>query len=424
MANKDIFIIGGGVAGLLCAQRLGELGYKVTVAEADTAVGGLAKSFFHNNKWIPITYHHVLIPDRTTQRTIAKFGLSGELCWINSEQVFWHGDRFYPLSKPYHILTFNPLSLRSKVNLFLFGLYVWGKRDWSNTAEINCEQWLRKNVGDEITDVLFKNLLEIKFNMPLSSISMAWLGQRLHQSVRNYDRYGYVTVGLQTLIDRIKDSIISNGGTVKTDMRVSRIGKNEIEAKDRNGKDQIFKAARIVSTVPPPVLYTLMEKPKKYAFLNDIKYKSIISFVCGSTAKLSNCYWSVVLSPLLTFGGFFNHTVLNPADVTEKENIYYFFTYVDSDSALFMKGQEELIDMYVTDIKRLFPDFVMSWGRIFKIKYSAPVYAVHYSNPPIELDDNLYLAGVYRTYPRPRTMDAAFESGIETAQYIHSKDTR
>lgn len=46
--NKHILIIGGGIAGLYCAFRLQQQGYRITVLEANQQLGGRIKSFNYN----------------------------------------------------------------------------------------------------------------------------------------------------------------------------------------------------------------------------------------------------------------------------------------------------------------------------------------------------------------------------------------
>jgi protoporphyrinogen oxidase len=123
----------------------------------------------------------------------------------------------------------------------------------------------------------------------------------------------------------------------------------------------------------------------------------------------------------LIFGGFFNHTVLSPSSRIDGKSIYYFFTYLESNDSLFNYEDDEIKDIYVKDIRSIFPNFSLDWYKIFRLKFSQPVFIFNYKNLPIEFTDNIYLAGVYRQYPKPRTMEAAFYSGFETAQYIINK---
>jgi protoporphyrinogen oxidase len=420
---KEITIIGAGISGLACGWHLAEAGYKVTILEKEPISGGLAGSFLIKDKWLPFTYRHVLSPDKATQAFIKKLGFLDQLRWVKSTQVFWYEDKFYPLSKPHDIFGFNPLDFKSKIKLIYLGLYVWLRKDWDNLKDTDCDAWLNKIAGEKTTRLLFQNLMDIKFSMPLSSVSAAWLGKRLHQSVRNGHRYGYIESGWQELVNRMAACITERDGKIINNFEVTKISSNGgITGIANGGKPNSVSGDIIVNTAPPPVFNNILNlSGRSTLLLENIKYKSMISFVCGSAKNISGHYWSVVLKPHLMFGGFFNHTVLSSPKDKKGEYVYYFFSYLEDTDPLFGYAEDKIKDLYLNDIYKLFPDFSLNWHRIFKIKFSQPVFTRGYRNPPIELAENLYLAGVYRQFPKPRTMDSAFSSGLETAQYIIKK---
>ena len=145
----------------------------------------------------------------------------------------------------------------------------------------------------------------------------------------------------------------------------------------------------------------------------------MISMVCGSDTLLTKYYWSVMLKPAFSFGGIFNHTVLNANGSPEGKYLYYLFTYLDQNDPMLMMDETNIRDVYLSDIRKIYPGCELKWSMVFKLRYSQPIFARDYENPPIKTDtDNLYLAGVYKEYPSPRTMDAALNSGFNTARYI------
>ncbi len=419
---KEVIIIGGGISGLACGLHLAESGYKVTILEKEAIIGGLARSFFIQGKWLPLTYHFVSLTDKTTQAYIKKFGLLNQLRWIESAQVYWYENKLYHLSQPQHIFSFNPLDFRSKLRLLYLGLYVWLREDWNELNTTDCKEWLNKIAGKKNTEMLFQNLMDIKFNMPLSSVSAGWLGNRMHYSIRNRDRYGYIDISWQELFNRMAEEIIKHKGEIFTDFEVSKVINSNVEGRDSSGKLISLSADITVSTVPLPILNNILNLPDEVKpRLSKMQYKSLISFVCGSTQNISQYYWSVVLKPHLVFGGFFNHTVLSPSSSIDDKSVYNFFTYLESDDPLFNYEDDKIKDIYVKDIRSLFANFSLDWYKIFRLEFSQPIWVYNYKNLPIEFIDNIYLAGVYRQYPKPRTMDAAFYSGFETAQYIINK---
>ena len=60
----NIGIVGGGIAGLTAAYRLGQAGHIVTVYEAGPEVGGQARTFPIAGTRLEIFYHHLFAGDR------------------------------------------------------------------------------------------------------------------------------------------------------------------------------------------------------------------------------------------------------------------------------------------------------------------------------------------------------------------------
>lgn len=420
MAMAHVIVLGGGLAGLAAAERLGEGGCKVTVVEQDAVLGGLAKSFQLDGKWIPVTYHHVMLPDTVTQEYMKKLRLWDDPYWCNSAQAFWYEGREYLLSQPRHIFRFAPLSFRSKLRLLRFGLFCWHKKDWSDLEGTDCESWLTEKLGSDIVEMLFKKLFDIKFKIPMTAISMAWLGRRLHQSVRNRDWYAYPRGGIQALVDGLADNIRRRGGGILTETRVTKVAGHEVSTCTARGETSALAGDAVLSTLPPPVLNNICQLPDSLrAQLATVHYKSMISVVCGSRQRLSDCYWSVMLKPSLIFGGVFNHSALCPDAGRAGENVYYFFSYLNEGDALLDRDDSALWTLYLGEVRGVWPQFEAEWFRVFKVRHSQPIFARDYKNPPARTGfGSLYLAGVYRGYPSPRTMDSALRNGREVAELI------
>jgi protoporphyrinogen oxidase len=415
--TENIVIIGGGLAGLAAAEKLADK-FNVTLLEADDMLGGMAKSFYQGGKWIPITYHHVMKIDKVTQEYIEKFGLKNEMLWNSVDIAFWFDGKGYPLIKPFDIFGFKPLGIMDKARMAKFGLYCLLKKDWEDLRDERCDEWLSKMVGKNATNILFRALADIKFGTPLSSINTAWLGNRLHESVRTSDKYGCLKIGFHEMIERIAKSIMEKGGVIKTNTRVVRISGNVVEA-ESDGKRTEFIADKIITTIPPQTLAPITDLPDDMKNrLNAIRFKPVVCLVGGSKHDLTKYYWNVCIRPRYSFGGIFNHTKMNPSGCPDNENVYYVFTYLDEDSQFFELSEEEIKEQYINDLKKMMPEFDFTWTRVFKIRYSNPVWVKDFENLPIKISDRIYLAGVYKEFPNTRTMNSAISSGVKAADLI------
>lgn len=413
----DFIIIGGGISGLVAARELLKNRHSVKIFESGTVLGGLASSFKIKNKFIPKTYHHLLYNEFVMLDLISELNLQKNIVWNDSHLCFWYDNKAYKLTKPQDILKFKPLSITARLKMIRLGAISLFKKDWSDLKTTDAYSWARKVVGKEVTENLFKPLAKIKFG-ELSSVSAAWFGERLHEAAINREKYAYLKGGLQQFIDSIGEDVKRRGGEVHLNSPVTSIKQSEVEVV-MNGRKKSFKADKIISSLPPPALADIAYLPKgKKQILKKIKYKSLVCMVIGSKSVITPYYWNVFIKPKMKFGGLFHHTALYPQGGINGEKLYYLFTYLDDTDPFFKESDSKILEVYLKDIKKINPNFEFSWMKIFKIKYSSPIYTMDYENIPIKLTDSLYLTGIYRKYPSTRTMNTAAKSGLETANYI------
>ena len=92
-ANTQVLVIGGGMAGLLCAHELGRAGVQCLVAEAQTIAGGITK-----NTTAKITAQHGLIYGKLLTPTPKRCPHMGCALKWNPQERSWdcpcHGSRF------------------------------------------------------------------------------------------------------------------------------------------------------------------------------------------------------------------------------------------------------------------------------------------------------------------------------------------
>ena len=419
----DAIVLGGGPAGLAAADRLAEGGMRVVLLEADTELGGLAKSFRQDGKWIPITYHHVMGIDTATHRFLKRFGLWESMVWKSIKVVVWFHGKAYPLVQPWHILGFAPLTPLERLRLVRFGVVCYFKKNWHAFDAVRSDEWIERMLGGRARKAIFEPLAEMEFGTPLSAVSSGWLGYRLHESARNRSSYGYPSKDLKALIDGIAAAVEKKGGRIMRGVEAVRVGRGTVEAVGPNGTRHRLESPRIVSAVPPEILLRIHEEPGRLdPELSTIRYRPLICMCFGSRHLISPHYWNVFMEPVLRFGGIFNHTALFPEGGAHGEYVYYLFSYADEESPLYRTSEEELAAIYLEDIRTVCPKFDYLWRRIFKIPYSTPRYGLGYKNPPVEsVYPGLFFAGVYRRYPCTRTMHTALLSGCETAAAVLKK---
>ena len=392
----NVAVIGGGLSGLAAAYELSKRDVSVSVFESDNCLGGLAASFTVNNKRIPKTYHHISRFDMTTLDYIEELGLSSKLVWRKLSTDFWYDDEPYRFSNPLDVLKFKPLDFFNRLRLG-FGLFQCYLS--SDNTELDADTWIRKRVGAKAKQAIFDELSQIKYGMNLIAISGKWLSQRMHITARIHDEYSYLSGGLDQLIKCLSTAIMKNGGKIFVNQPVSLIP----------WFLRLYDV--VISTVPVMLLGPMLN------LRFGIDYCSAVSCVFGSHEKLVKNYWNVMITPKYSFSGIFDHTMLNPEyETSQGERIYQMFTYADS--RLFSLSEEQTKLVYIEALKKFGMKSEPNWMRIFKFPFAQPIFTVDYKNPSIKINSKLYLAGVYREYPSPRTMNSALLSGQNTAMKV------
>jgi protoporphyrinogen oxidase len=115
-------IIGGGISGLTTAYYLLKAGHQATIFEATANVGGLASAVQVQGVWVDKFYHCLLPSDTAIMSLAEELGLGADLYWQETEMGFMYRERLYPLTTPWDLLKFAPLSLVDRVRLGITGL--------------------------------------------------------------------------------------------------------------------------------------------------------------------------------------------------------------------------------------------------------------------------------------------------------------
>ena len=106
-----VAVIGAGVAGLVCAYRLGQEGHAVDVYERWPGLGGQAATIdVGGGHLLERYYHHLFTSDRHIAELYDELGMPDELEWRPSSMAFFLEGRSWPFTSPLHLLRFGPLS--------------------------------------------------------------------------------------------------------------------------------------------------------------------------------------------------------------------------------------------------------------------------------------------------------------------------
>ena len=116
---RRIAVVGGGLAGLVAADRLLAAGHSVVVFEKYPEAGGLVGTFSVGGEALERFYHHLFTSDVDYVSLAEELGLGGEIEWLPSKMGFYSGGRLYPFGTPASLLGFSPLGVKGRLELVL-----------------------------------------------------------------------------------------------------------------------------------------------------------------------------------------------------------------------------------------------------------------------------------------------------------------
>ena len=167
-------VIGGGPAGLTAAYLLSKKGYRVTVLEGDSILGGIS---------------------RTAQYKGYRFDIGGHRFFtkIAPVEALWHevlGEDFISvprLSRIYYDGKFFDYPLKAANALRGLGLWnaiaiVLSYLRWQykpHPVEENFEQWVTNRFGRRLYQIFFKTYTEKVWGIPCTEIRAEWAAQRI-----------------------------------------------------------------------------------------------------------------------------------------------------------------------------------------------------------------------------------------------------
>ncbi|MCP3978111.1 MAG: FAD-dependent oxidoreductase [bacterium] len=423
MSRPTVVVLGGGLAGMAAAYSLGRAGCGVTLVERGPELGGLAGTFRQEGSFYPLAYHHILHRDRVLLWFLDAIGALPQVRWRKIRMLFQLDGRMYDLAHPVDFLRF-PMSLPDKARFARLMLRSFRKSDWSDWHERSAEELVDRWGGPGVRDAIFERLSRLKFELPCSEVSGAWLGARL------YFREGSAPLGYisgtnwtKVLCEGTSRLIEDAGVDVRVGASVTaisgaggRIDHIELEGGERLSGDIV------VSTLPTETYLRLAGRDATPG-LEPIRYTAIVSAICATRQKIEpEFYWMNLAGLDCSACGIFRLESLNPTIGREGDACLNFVTHVPGrDRAFFRQTDEQLLSGYFADFRRVFGfELEPFWSRVLRLPMYSPVFRRGYRNPDVRSAtwSNVYFAGNYRTFPSIASTGTALGSGLEAAHAI------
>lgn len=424
--GESIAVLGAGPMGLAVAYQLARDGFKPAVFEADDRVGGMTASFEFSGLKIERYYHFHCISDRAFLDLLAELDLGHKMQWIETKMGYWFQGQLQPWGNPLALLRFRGLSLTAKLRYGLHAFFCTKRTDWHSLDSLEASAWIKRWVGDEAWEVLWRRLFDYKFYQFSDQLSAAWIWSRIRRIGRSrYDLFreklGYLEGGSATLLDALERDICARGGVVRLSTAVEKICIDSgrvtgiITARGFEAFD------RVISTIPIPIVRRMLPnlpQPLQSQY-DELKNIAVVCVIAKLKRPVSGNFWLNINDPEMDIPGLVEYSNLRPLDCS----VVYVPFYMPGEHPKFAESNEVFIEKVKRYLKTINPelqdaDFLDI--RASRYRYAQPICEPgHLSRlPPVALLQGLWVADTSFYYPEDRGISESIDFGRKLARQV------
>ena len=425
---KDrIAVLGAGPMGLAVAYQLALDGYEPVIFEADDRVGGMTATFDFNGLEIERYYHFHCTSDADFLQLLKELGIQDKMRWTETKMGYWFQGHLQSWGNPIALLKFKGLSFTAKFRYGLHAFLSTKRNDWRPLDGVEASGWIKRWVGKEAWEVLWRRLFDYKFYNYADGLSAAWIWSRIRRIGRSRysifrEKLGYLQGGSSTLLTSLATSIEKNGGHINLQTPVEKVLIEDGRVKGVRANGQVYEFDRVISTVPLPFIPKIIpDLPKQLLnqFLS-VKNIAVVCVIAKLRKAVTENFWLNTNDPEMDIPGLVEYSNLRPLD----DHVVYVPFYVPGEHPLFSESDESFINKVKRYLKKINPelneeDFIDI--RASRYRYAQPICEPNFLNtiPEAELPVNgLWVADTSHYYPEDRGISESIGFGRKLASKV------
>lgn len=359
--GQRIAVLGAGPMGLAVAYQLARDGHTPVVFEADDRIGGMTAAFDFAGLSIERYYHFHAISDHAFLTVLDELGLASQMHWVATKMGYWYQNRLQAWGNPVALLKFQGLGMVAKFRYGLHAFLSTKRDDYKPLDNVNAVEWIKKAVGKEAYEVLWRRLFEYKFYDFTNNLSAAWIWSRIRRIGRSRyslfkEKLGYLEGGSDTLLQGMRNDIEKHGGIVNLKSPVSKvvIENGRVLGLEVGGQLKAFD--KVVSTVPLPYIPLLipqLPEPilQKFRALNNV---AVVCVIVKLRRKLTENFWLNTNDPEMDIPGLVEYSNLRPL----AEHIVYVPFYMPGEHPKYAEPDQAFLDKVKRYFKKINPVLV------------------------------------------------------------------
>ncbi len=413
--------------GLAVAYQLARDGHRPVIFEADDRVGGMTASFDFGGIQIERYYHFHCTSDTDFLTVLDELGLASKMRWTQTRMGYWFNKRLQAWGNPVALLRFKGLGLIAKFRYGLHAFLCTRRNDWAPLDHVEASGWIRRSVGAEAYEVLWRKLFDYKFHHYADNLSAAWIWSRIRRIGRSRyslmrEKLGYLEGGSSTLLEGLHADIVRHGGEVRLSSPVQRIviEQGQVRGIEVGGERLAFD--KVVSTVPLPFVPRLApDLPdailEKFRALNNI---AVVCVIAQLRRPVSGNFWVNTNDPDMDIPGIVEYTNLRPLDA----HVVYVPFYMPGEHPKYAEPDAVFVDKVRRYLRMINPalvdeDFIEI--RASRYRHAQPICEPGFLErlPPRKLPvEGLWAADTSHYYPEDRGISESIGFGRMLAKEV------
>jgi protoporphyrinogen oxidase len=424
-SGQRIAVLGAGPMGLAVAYQLARDGHRPVVFEADDRVGGMTACFDFNGLQIERYYHFHCTSDHAFLQILEELGIASKMRWVETKMGYWYQRRLQPWGNPFALLSFRGLSFMAKFRYGLHAFLCTKRDDWRPLDHVEASGWIKRWVGAEAWEVLWRRLFDYKFYDYANNLSAAWIWSRIRRIGRSRynlfrEKLGYLEGGSTTLLNAMKADIEQHGGEVRLRSPARRVSIAQGCVTGVETASGIDTFDKVISTVPLPFVTRLMpDLPAEIAQkFNAMRNIAVVCVIAKLRQRLTENFWLNVNDPEMDIPGLVEYSNLRPLD----HAIVYVPFYMPGEHPKYADPDEVFIDKvkrYLQTINPALQDEDFIDIRASRYRHAQPICEPGYLDrlPPVALPvRGLWVADTSYYYPEDRGISESIGFGRQMAR--------
>ena len=400
-------VIGAGPAGLTCALKLAEAGVEVDVYEADTAVGGMTKSFDLWGQRVDIGPHRFFsMDDKINSFWLKQVGR--DYVMVDRLTRIYYNRRFFL----YPVKAMNALKnlgfTEAAACVFSYIKAGFSKKGDEKTFE----EWVSHKFGYKLYSIFFKTYSERLWGLSCQELDADFARQRIkgldlaeviksalipqkgtkHKTL--VEQFAYPNLGAGVPYEVMAEKIRSLGGHIYVGSPVAGIAVEDGRCVGIKGPDnKVIPYDRVVSTAPFTDMIKSIEGfgEDVYRAADDLRYRNTtLVYLRVERQDVFRDNWLYIHDPSVTFGRVTNFRNWSPYTTGDKKDTILALEYWSYDEdALWKASDEELTSLAKEEIVKtgLVDAKDVREGCVLRLHRSYPVYATGYQDKLKVLQD-------------------------------------